>query len=127
MQASEQVRQRWIVVQLAALVVLPGCLGAVVAAEGKRRPPRVVTSVALSGDGKRVLMGSGDKTARPWGSETGKAIGGFKGHAKVVKSVALSGDGKRVLTGSEDRTARLWDSATGKTIQTFKGHAEGVT
>jgi len=38
-----------------------------------------ITSVALSGDGKRVLTGSHDQTARLWDAATGKTIKTFTG------------------------------------------------
>ena len=53
-------------------------------------------SVALSGDGKHVLTGSGDKTAILWEAASGKKLQTFQGHTDSVKSVALSGDGKHV-------------------------------
>jgi hypothetical protein len=85
-----------------------------------------VNSVALSGDGKRVLTGSKDKTARLWDVESGKTLQTFQGHTDRVTSTALSSDGKRVLTGSHDKTARLWDVESGKTVQTFQGHTDAV-
>ena len=76
--------------------------------------------MALSGDGKRVLTGSEDKTAILWDAETAKPLLTLKGHTGQVVSVALSSDGKRALTGSYDSTALLWDTATAEPIQTFK-------
>ena len=52
------------------------------------------TSVAVSGDGKRVVSGSEDKTVRVWDVETGECLKVMEGHTKArVRSVALSGDG----------------------------------
>ena len=66
-----------------------------------------VLSVAFSPDGKQVLTGSEDKTAKLW-DLSGREIQTFSGHASSVWSVAFSPDGKQVLTGSEDKTAKLW-------------------
>ena len=73
-------------------------------------------AVAFSPDGKTVLTGSCDRTARLWDAATGKPIGLPCSIRAAVMAVAFSPDGKAVLTGSYDRTARLWDAATGKPI-----------
>jgi len=68
-----------------------------------------VYSVAFSPDGKRVVTGSDDHTARVWdlSGATPAAIV-LEGHRGRVRSVAITPDGKQVLTGSSDGTARVW-------------------
>ncbi len=83
--------------------------------------------MALSGDGKRVVTGSWDKTASLWDAASGKKLQTFAGHTNLIRGVALSGDGKHVLTGSADNTAILWEAASGKKLQTFEGHKSVVT
>ena len=56
--------------------------------------------MAFSPDGKQVLTGSEDKTARLWDAQSGKELRTFTGHTDWVMSVAFSPDGKQVLTGS---------------------------
>jgi WD40 repeat protein/tetratricopeptide (TPR) repeat protein/tRNA A-37 threonylcarbamoyl transferase component Bud32 len=75
-----------------------------------------IRAVAFSPDGKAVLTGSEDKTARLWSAATGQSLASPLKHQGAVRAVAFSPDGKAVLTGSEDRTARLWDRATGRPL-----------
>jgi WD40 repeat protein/serine/threonine protein kinase/tetratricopeptide (TPR) repeat protein len=75
-----------------------------------------VATVAVSPDGKTVLTGSWDKTARLWDANTGLPIGKTLLHGSRVVAGAFHPDGKTVLTGSWDKTARLWDAATGLPI-----------
>jgi eukaryotic-like serine/threonine-protein kinase len=81
-----------------------------------------VNGVAFSPDGKRILTGSMDKTAKVWNAETGQAILSLKGHTERVISVAFSPDGKRILTGSGDTTVKVWEAETGQEVFSLKGH-----
>jgi WD40 repeat protein len=85
-----------------------------------------VLSVAFSPDGKQVLTGSYDQTARLWDAKTGHALQVLAGHTNWVWSVAFSPDGKQVLTGSADRTARLWNAETGQVLRVLTGHTSRV-
>jgi len=59
-----------------------------------------VRSVAFSLDGRRILTGSMDNTAKVWDAETGQELFSLKGHTSFVTSVAFRPDGRRILTGS---------------------------
>src|SRR5262249_49533268 len=90
--------------------------------------PDAVTSVAFSPDGKQVLTGNEDGTAKLWEAASGKLISTFTGHKDAVTSVAFSlPTGTQILTGSVDKTAQLWEAATGRNITTLSGHSGAVT
>jgi len=79
-----------------------------------------IRAVALSGDGRRLITGSDDRTARLWDAASGSPGGELRGHEAAVTAVALSPDGTLVATGSKDGTAMVWDSATGRPVTTIK-------
>jgi uncharacterized delta-60 repeat protein len=76
---------------------------------------REVSTVAFSPDGKYVVSGSWDGTARVWEAQTGNEIVRIT-HDGEVYTVAFSPDGKYVVSGSTDRTARVWEAQTGNEI-----------
>jgi WD40 repeat protein len=81
-----------------------------------------VLSAVVSPDGRMVLTGGNDRTARLWDARTGRELRQFRGHTSNVNSVAFSSDGRMVLTGSWDGTARLWDVVSGHELRQFSGH-----
>ena len=74
-----------------------------------------VETVAFSPDGKYIVSGSRDNTARIWDVSTGKEIYQIKFDAWVL-CVAFSPNGKYIVAGSQDRTVRVWEAISGKEI-----------
>jgi WD40 repeat protein len=86
-----------------------------------------IRTMSFSPDGRYVVTGGQDNTARLWETATGLEIRKFEGHRAVVLGVAFTPDGRNILTSSADASVRLWDLATGKQIRQFTGEREEMT
>ena len=73
----------------------------------------------FSADGKQVVTGSLDKTARVWDAVTGQPLTEPLAHGSEVYSAQFSPDGLRIVTVVRDKTVRVWDLASGKLLDTF--------
>jgi WD40 repeat protein len=91
----------------AALSVCDGATGREVCRlTGHTKP---LTGAAPSPDGRWVLTGSWDRTARVWDAETGAPGVVLGGHEDAVHTVAVSPDSRRAVTVAGDGV-RLWDA-----------------
>ncbi len=78
---------------------------------------------AYSADGKRIITGSADKTAKIWDAETGKLLLTLEGHKNQVNCVEFSSDGKLAVTVSGfEKTIIIWDAYKGTILQTIRPH-----
>ena len=74
----------------------------------------LVSTVAFSPNGKRLVSGSLDLTMRLWNTSTGKLIRTREEHTAPVNSVAFSANGKRFWSASrENNTIRSWHVGDG--------------
>ena len=79
-----------------------------------------IRNARFSPDGKLVLTGSNDGTARLWRTD-GSEFRRLAVPNSRISAAAFSPDGRLVATGSFDGTARLWSIEDGKLIATLKG------
>ena len=88
----------------------------------------MVTSVAFSPDGKRIVSGSADQTVKVWDAATGQEPSTLKGHTGAVTSVAFSPDGKRIAIGERGPDGEgVGRGARARRLLTLKGHTGAVS
>jgi WD40 repeat protein/serine/threonine protein kinase len=75
-----------------------------------------VWSVAVTPDGKRIVSGSSDRTARVWDMVSGQQLLKLEGHTDEISSVAVTPDGQRIITAGADKTDRIWDAVSGRQL-----------
>ena len=73
-----------------------------------------VHALAFTRDGKTLVTGCDDQTARLWNTGSGLPRGEPMQHRGPVVSVAFSPDDSTLVTASGDGLVRLWDAATGR-------------
>jgi len=76
----------------------------------------IISSVALSADGRYALSGSDDTKARLWDLKPGELKFTWPHFSKVAK-VQLSPDGQYAMTNSASEGIYIWDTDTGKQIR----------
>jgi small GTP-binding protein len=74
---------------------------------------RSLRSVAVTGDGRRALTASTDKTLRLWDLETEACLHVLAKHTGFVNSCAIGPRDQQAVSGSEDGRVCVWDLATG--------------
>lgn len=90
--------------------------------------PVPVKDMALSGEGRYLLLALQDRTAVYFDVAANQVRQIFEHDGapvnspinQLINTVALSADGKTALTGGDDRTARLWDLETGEQLQQWQ-------
>lgn len=84
-----------------------------------------IRDVAVTDNGKGILVGRGNGKVMYFEPETGRRLE-FLGHQEKINSVDISPNGEYALTGGNDYVAYLWSTTSGQIIHTFT-HSSRVT
>lgn len=80
-------------------------------------PHGVVASASYSPDGKWLVTGSWDNSAKIWNTQTGQAEMKLEQkHTGYVNTVRYSPNGDRIVTASDDGTSKIWDAHSGEML-----------
>jgi len=85
-----------------------------------------VLRVAVSGDGRRAVSASHDRTLKVWDLEKGRELRTLTGHSDELRDVVVTEDGRLAVSASKDKTLKVWDLDTGGELCTLLGHSDGV-
>ena len=80
----------------------------------------------MTPDGKRIVTGGEDSTARIWDTVDGHELLTLHGHTRRVFSVSLTQNGQRLITREWDGRVKLWDVVSGRELFTLEGHNGAV-
>jgi WD40 repeat protein len=86
----------------------------------------VINALGFSGDSRRLISGSFDRTAIVWDVATGRQLHQLPGHKAELYAVGLTQNGDRAVTGGDDKIVRLWNANDGRLIRELPGHPQGV-
>jgi WD40 repeat protein len=79
----------------------------------------LVTSLSFSGDGRFLVSGSKDGTAKVWDVVAHRERFTVRGHETELSAVAFTPDGQSLATASTGGTVKFWDVATGQPLLTL--------
>jgi WD40 repeat protein len=84
-------------------------------------PKPGVGGLALSRDGKTLVVAGGDAKIRLLNLATGEVRKVLTGHTNMIYRAVFSGNEKLLASSSRDLTARIWDVASGSELHKLGG------
>src|SRR6266700_1246751 len=85
-----------------------------------------VTSMAVSKDGLRALVGGKTGAVQFLDLDNGTELRAIQGPPMQICCLAFSADGRSILAGGKSGTLVVWDAETGKERQRWEGHRDMV-
>lgn len=79
-----------------------------------------ITSLAISPDGRRLVVGARDNLIHVWDLATRQRERVIPSHTAWVLDVSYSPDGGRFLSAGSDGDVKVWESATGRHLRTLR-------
>lgn len=86
-----------------------------------------VASVAASGDGRMIVSGGADRTARLFNVADLSLRRSYRGHDGPVTAVAISPNASMLASGAADGSIRIWSTRTGRRLKMLRGHTGAIT
>lgn len=86
----------------------------------------IVTSVAYTQFGNKIVSGSLDNTIILWNLH-GTVLKIFEGHSETIRSVGFSVDGTKIISCANDKTIKVWEQQSGYILKNFTLHSAEVS
>lgn len=86
----------------------------------------LASSAVFFDNGRRLITGAGDNTAREWDVATGAELGVFRGTGRVG-TIAVDPAGRFLVTGGPDNSAQLWEIGSHERKASLAGHEAEIT
>jgi WD40 repeat protein len=85
-----------------------------------------INDVSISPDGKKVISGGADNSARIWDSKSGQQINLIKPHSGEITSVSFNLDGKIIAVAGSDDIVTIWNVSNGEKLFALKGQSKEI-
>ncbi|EFN55906.1 hypothetical protein CHLNCDRAFT_22742 [Chlorella variabilis] len=83
-------------------------------------------AAAVSGDGRYLAVGGGDRKVHVWDARSRQYVRGFPGHKDAVTCLAFREGTHELYSGSLDRSIKLWSLDDMAYVDTLFGHQAEV-